>query len=187
MSRRRLEIAGALALTSGILTIPLAVVQVLAAEAEGGLPADVIALLQTALGIYLLVTFRELLHERFACREADGAIGFLITGSVVVFVLGLLRNVARVPDMERFVGLAFTVAAAALGVGSMIFAFRLLRLLRRPRFLTWFAHANLVMGICLASVVLVPVAILVSMIADLLMGLIFLEAARDGPGAWEDD
>jgi hypothetical protein len=181
MTRRRLEVAGALAVGNGILTIPLTIVQLLTIEAGLGLPGDLLALVQTVLGVYLLVTFRELLHERFAFLEADGAIGFLVTGSVVVFALGLLRHVARTDGLERLVGLGFTAAAAALGVGSILFALRLLRVPRRSRYLRPFAYGNLVLGVCLASVVLIPLAILVSVVADVLMGLIFLDAARPPP------
>jgi hypothetical protein len=179
MTRQRLDVAGSLAMASGILTIPLTVVHLLTSEGDLRLAGDLLALLQTALTVYLFVTFREVLHERFAFADADGTIGFLVAGSIVLFALGLVRQAVRTPDFERLVGLGFTVAVAALGVGSVLFGRRLLRAPRRPGgYLPAFAYANLVLGVCLASIVLVPLAIVVSVVADVLMGLIFFDAAQ---------
>lgn len=178
MTKRQLEIAGSLALASGILTIPLVLFELATATAELRLLSDVLALLQTGLAVYLFVTFRELLHERFGFFEADGAIGFLVAASVVVFGFSLLRHLPKTPTLDTLLGLASTLAAAGLGVGSLVFGLRLLRLPHRPRQFRLLAYTNVALGVCLASIVLLPLAIVVSVVADVLMGLIFFEAAR---------
>jgi hypothetical protein len=182
VTKRQLEIAGSLALASGVLTVPLVLFELATATAEQRLVSDVLALLQTGLAVYLFVTFRELLHDRFGFFEADGAIGFLIAASVVVFGFSLLRHLPKTPTLETLLGVASTLAAAMLGVGSVVFALRLLRLPQRPRQLRLFAFTNVALGVCLASIVLLPLAIVMSVAADVLMGLIFFEAARRPAG-----
>ncbi len=138
-----------------------------------------LGLLETGLAVYLFATFRELLHDRFAFTEADGAIGFLIGGNIVVFALSLLRHLPRTPTVDTLLGLASTLAAAGLGVGSIVFGVRLRRLPAGPLGdVRPFAYTNIALGVSLASLVLLPVAIVASVIGDVLMSLIFFKAAR---------
>jgi hypothetical protein len=75
--------------------------------------------------------------------------------------------------------LVFGAAAAAAGAGLIIFALRLLRLPDRLYgYLRPYAFANIALGVCLASVVLVQLGVLASVAADTLMALIFFGAAR---------
>jgi ABC-type proline/glycine betaine transport system permease subunit len=76
-----------------------------------------------------------------------------------------------------------TVAALiAFGILSIMFATRLLRLsenlygLLKP-----FSYTQIVSGICLVTVFLLPVAILAGAIADVVLGVIFFRAAEQTP------
>jgi hypothetical protein len=179
MTRARLETAGWLGVTSAVLTIPLVLAELSAQAHETRLLRDLLGLVSTGLSVYLYLTLRELLQVRFDFHEADTAIGFLIGMAIALFGLSLLGHVATRPPFETFLGFAFIAAAAAAGGGLIIFSLRLLRLQDRLYgYLRPYAFANFALGVCLASVVLVLLGILASVVADTLMALIFFSAAR---------
>ncbi len=176
MTNLRLRITGCLAVTSALLSIPLVVLELTTPAQEWRLGRDLAGLVTTGLFVYLYVTLRELLNGRFGFHDVDGAIGFLVGGDVVLFLLGLLHRPSG-EGREPVVDLAFVLLTAALGVGFVVFSRKLLGLgprLSRP--LRGFAYTNLVVGICLASIVLLPIAIVASVVADLVMGLVFFDA-----------
>jgi hypothetical protein len=179
MTGTRLETAGWLGVTSAVLTIPLVLAEAVAQADETRLLRDLLGLFATGISVYLYLTLRELLQVRFAFHEANAAIGFLIGMSIALFALSLLAHVATRPPSETLLGLAVTAAAAAAGGGLIIFALRLLRLQDRLYgYLRPYAFANIALGVCLVSVVLVPLGIIASVIADTLVALIFFAAAR---------
>jgi hypothetical protein len=179
MTRARLETAGWLGVTSAVLTIPLVLLEPSAQSNETRLVRDLLALVSTGISVYLYLTLRELLQARFDFHEADAAIGFLVGMSIALFALSLLGHFATRPPLETLLGFAFLAAAAAAGAGLIIFALRLLRLPDRLYgYLRPYAFANIALGVCLASVVLVQLGVLASVAADTLMALIFFGAAR---------
>jgi hypothetical protein len=179
MTGGRLETAGWLGMASAVLTIPLVLAELSAQADETRLVRDLLGLFTTGISVYLYLTLRELLQVRFAFHEADTAIGFLVGMSIALFALSLLAHVAPRPPSETLLGLVFTAAAAAAGGGLIIFALRMLRLQDRLYgYLRPYAFANIALGVCLASVVLVPLGVVASVVTDTLMALIFFAAAR---------
>jgi hypothetical protein len=179
MTTGRLETAGWLAVVSAVLTIPLVLVELSAQAHDLRLLRDLLGLVATGLSIYLYLTLGELLQVRFGFHEADTAIRFLVGVVVVLFGLSLLGHVATRHPFDSVLGYVSTAAAAALGVGLIVFSFRLRRLQDRLYgYLRPYAYANLALGVCLASVVLLPVGIVASVVADALMALIFFAAAH---------
>jgi hypothetical protein len=183
MTRARLQTAGWLGITSAVLTLPLVAMELGEPSREMRLLRDLLGLAATGISVYLYLTLRELLRVRFDFREADTAIGFLVAMSIILFGLSLLGHLATVPPSETLLGLVFLTAAAAAGGGLIIFALRLLRLPDRlDGYLRPYAFANIALGVCLASVVLVPLGVIASVVADTLMALIFFGAARHDTG-----
>ena len=179
MSKARLETAGWLGVASAALTIPLLLVQLGAQTHEMRLLRDLLGLATTGISVYLYLTLRELLQARFGFHDADTAIGFLVAMSVALFALSLLGHVATRPPFESLLDFAIVAAAAAAGGGLVIFALRLLRLPDRLYgYLRPYAFANITMGVCLVSVVLVLLGVLASVVADTLLALVFFAAAR---------
>jgi hypothetical protein len=179
MTGTRLETAGWLGMASAVLTIPLVLAELSAQADETRLLRDLLGLITTGISVYLYLTLRELLQVRFAFHEVDTAIVFLVAMSIALFALSLLAHVATRPLSETLLGLAFTTGAAAAGGGLIIFALRLLRLQDRLYgYLRPYAFANIALGVCLASVILIPLGIVASVVADTFMALIFFAAAR---------
>jgi hypothetical protein len=84
-----------------------------------------------------------------------------------------------IPEFEEVIAQVLILVVIALGILQARFGSLLLSLpdelggLRRP-----YAYLNIVTGICLASIVLVPIAIVSGAIADVMLGTIFLQSAR---------
>jgi len=178
------KIAGLFAMASAFLTLPLVYLSVIL---EGRTDTDAVAILTliqacgTLLFIAIVLYLKRFLHARFNFHLTDRNLDLLILASVAtggLFVSGLYY-----PPLKETVG---TVALAVLilqGIIQMQFGYRLLKLpdslggMLKP-----FCYANMATGIFLASVVLIPLAILVSAISDLMLGTIFFNMAGKARG-----
>ncbi|MCM2360016.1 MAG: hypothetical protein NDI77_17825 [Geobacteraceae bacterium] len=179
MTRKRLLTAGWLAMASAVMTIPWFILAFFLGGQEGlaAKAAEAVMLVTgTMLTVYLLLTLRRLLHERYRFGRADTAIGLLIKASVVSALAGMA-------------GLAFTrmesasadfamVMVVVIGVLQIVFGVSLLRLpdplqgLHKP-----YCYLNIATGLCLALVILMPLGMLTGAVADVMLGTIFFQAA----------
>ena len=186
-TRERLELAGWLSMVSAIITIPLAVFQLVTAAGQFRLISTVLSLLGVALFVYLFALLRELLNREFDFHETDRPISLLIFGNVGLFILGLLDDVGPKNDLwDTVTGIVAGVAAVALGILFILFSIRLLRLGRSLfGYLKPFCYTNIGVGVCLASIILFPLSIVASMVADVVLGLIFFAAARQRVSRWD--
>ena len=179
MTHRRLTFSGWLAMASAVLTIPWFIVTLVFAG-EGGvwprLAQGVLLAAGTVLLVYLLVAFKRLLHENHAYHAADALISLLVKINLVSAALSLLGLV--VPPLESALGVIGIILAVAGGIVQIFFGVKLLHLrdnpggLHRP-----YGYLNIVTGFCLATVVLFPVGMVTSAIADVMLGTIFFQAA----------
>ncbi|HEY6008039.1 MAG TPA: hypothetical protein VIU40_06900 [Geobacteraceae bacterium] len=177
-AHRRLVAAGWLAMTSALLTVPwFILVFVLGNEgawgrwAQGGLVGG-----GTLIYVFLMVTLKRLLNDIHAFHRTDGVIALLVATNIVSALgegVGLLF-----PSLGQVLGLVGVVMVVAIGILQVIFGVRFLRLgdalqgLRAP-----YGYLTIASGSLLASVVLLPVGVLVSGVADVMLGTIFLQAA----------
>ena len=179
MTRKRLLLAGWFAMASALLTIPWFILTFSLAEQKDSIVkmAEVAMLVtSTLLTIYLLLTLLRLLHSRYGFDEADTPLGMIIKVNVVtaaVTILGLFF-----PSLESGLAIFALLAVIALGGLQVFFGLRLLQLpatfqgLHKP-----YCYLNIVTGICLASVVLLPLGILTGAVADVMLGTIFFHVA----------
>ena len=174
----RLAMAGCLAMASALLTVPwfLLVFAVgdagpWARGAQGGLLS-----IGTLMYVFLMTTMKRLLNGRFAFHSTDGVI-VLLVGANLVSAAGECSALFA-PSLERAAGLFGVVTVVVIGVLQAVFGARLLRLADDLRGLrTPYGYLNIATGLLVATVVLVPVGVLVSGIADVMLGTIFFHAA----------
>jgi hypothetical protein len=176
ISTRRLIFAGWLAMTSALVTIPWLILSFFLDKTELWVKVAEGTLLvgSTALFVYTFLTLRVLLH-RYAFSATDRPIALLIQTNIVTTTVSLLAlAVPSIADGAGVVGIGLVVA---IGVFHALFGLRLLHLtddlggLHRP-----YCYLNMITGICLASLVLLPVGILSSAVADVMLGTIFFRA-----------
>ncbi len=177
ISSRRLIFAGWLAMTSALVTIPWLILSFLLDKNEVWVKVAEGALLvgSTALFVYTFLTLRGLLH-RHAFSATDRPIALLIQANVVATVVNLLALVS--PSLADGAGVIGIGLVVAIGVFHVLFGLRLFQFpddlggLHRP-----YCYLNMITGICLAALVLLPVGILSSAVADVMLGTVFFRAA----------
>jgi len=182
-STKHLKIAGYLAMTSALLTLPWFLFTYSIANrndpairtAEASMLVGGLALL-----IYLLLTFQQLLHRRYAFHAADKTISLIIQATITQTANSLLA--LAVPELAGPVRTMGVILLVIVGILHMMFGIWLLQLpaslggMHRP-----YCYLNIVTGFALATIVLLPLGMLTSCIADVMLGTIFLQAVGSRP------
>jgi hypothetical protein len=171
--------AGWLAMASAILAIPWFIFTFLLAEKEGVAPKlaeAAMLVVGTLLTVYLLLTLRRLLHERYSFQEADMPIGLLIKTNVVSAAVSLFG--LALAQMESALAVFGVIMVVVIGILQIVFGIKLLQLpdtlqgLQKP-----YCYLNIVTGFCVAIIVLLPVGMLTGAVTDVMLGTIFFQAA----------
>ncbi len=175
--------AGWVSIANAIFTIPAIAMSFFLESMEGTgarIAQAVLMVVGLGLFVYLLSTLRQLLNSRFRFHDADICISYLLWGNVSLSLFHLLSFINR--EFESTVGILSIMAYIFFGILSILFARRLLRLpytlygLLKP-----YCNITLVSGVCIATVVLLPVGILVGAVTDVILGIIFFRAAEQPP------
>lgn len=182
MTRNKLLLAGGLAMFSALLTIPWFILAFFLAE-NRTLPVKAaeaaMLVLSTVLGVYLLVTLQRLLNRRYAFFEANRPLQLIIKINIVTAAVTILGF--AVPALEAGLAVFGLIVVVALGGLQIYFGMRLLRFpetlqgLHKP-----YCYLNIATGICLASLILLPLGVLSGAVADVMLGTIFFQAATAG-------
>lgn len=184
LTAKRLKMAGCLAMTSALLTIPwflftYTIVNhndpaIRAAEASmlvGGL----------ALQVCLLLIFQQLLHRRYNFRSADKTISLIIQATITQTANSLLG--LAIPELAVPVRMMGTILLVIVGILQIMFGIWLLQLpsslggMHRP-----YCILNMVTGFAFASILLLPLGMLTNCIADVMLGTIFFQSVITNPG-----
>ncbi len=178
LSPKRLKTAGCLAMTSALLTLPwFLFTSTVADRHDSAFKAAEASILigELALLSYLLLTFQQLLHRRYAFRHADKTISLLIQAAIVQVAAGLLGLL--VPELGAAVRMFEIVMLVVVGILHMMFGIWLMQLpaslggMHRP-----YCYLNIVTGVALGTIVLLPLGMVTGSIADVMLGTIFLQA-----------
>lgn len=165
---------------SAVLSLPLFLLSLRFEGRHDGLAQTVQLLLQgggTVIFVALTTLLRGFLARNCFFRKADAIIISLIALNIAYAVAssaGLL-----VPNTEEqlqpiLVSLIILLGIAQAGLGMRLFALEHgLGGMKRP-----YCWLNIATGICLASLLLVPVGIITSAVSDVMLGTIFLHEAR---------
>jgi len=179
--------AGWLAIASGVLLVP----EVGLAVGLGFLSPDLVSLVtpihivNLVIGIYVLYMFRDLLNRKFDFHGVDLLVSVLIWTNVVFFFLGLIEFLMGLGgSWVGGVELAFTVVTLGLFVIfcliNIAFAISLLKMsddlfgLLKP-----YAYLTIVASICGATILLSPFGLILSAVALVVLGMIFLNTKRE--------
>ena len=183
ITKKQLDLAGWCSITNALIAIPSLAMSWFLDTVKGigpRLSQAILTVVGLGLFLYVIYSFRKLLNGRFKFHAVDIYISLMIWGNVVLAILGLLS--LGTDKLESFMEILTVAALIAFGVLSIMFATRLLRLsenlygLLKP-----FSYTQIVSGICLVTVFLLPVAILAGAIADVVLGVIFFRAAEQTP------
>ena len=184
---QRFRIAAYFSIAYAVLSIPLMVASVLTGIAEttgaiSGLTRRIITAVMSivgyALAIYVLVALRELFEQRYRYQGVSGilkAFIYLYAVFMVLSVLGLISSA-----METTVGILSVIAMIVVGVMSIVYGIRLLSFdedlygCRKP-----YAVIEIATGVCLSTVLLIPLGILLNIGGNIFLAIIFFREAEN--------
>ena len=194
VTARQLNTAGWVAVSNAILMVPVLVLTVVLGmqEPEAGFAARLagalLSCVASALCVYIMITLRDLLGERYNFHEVDGIISMLVYVNVAFSALELLSSVSSAAT--DVVGVISLFVIVFVGIVCIVFGIKLLRLgddlygMRQP-----FSYLSIATGFCFATVFLMPAGLLTSSIADVVLAIIFFRAvdAPEAPNALGPD
>jgi hypothetical protein len=183
MTRRELEGAGWASVVSAIVTIPGILIAFISALAEYRRLGAICSVASLLLLLWIYGSFRRLLNDLYEYDGADTAINALLGSSILATVLGLLTGLLAGTGVADLVAFLSVGAFVVFGIAYVVFSVKLLRL-EAPLF--GFAkplgYAGLAQGITVASVILIPLGVLASIVADVMRAQMFFAAAADRRG-----
>ena len=191
MTEKKFITAGWLAISGAILVLPVLVwgivLDIMAQKENLSIPFAALFLLvslsQSVMVIFAFYRFKDYLNELHNFHKADFLMIAIVIGAIAVTSVATIARIASWagnPGETQFVFIAlFLLVGIPLGVLSVIFGIKLLELNDSGlAFMKPYAYLNIVSGVLFVTFFLAPIAMLVSGVADLLMGLMML---RKGP------
>jgi hypothetical protein len=181
VTARNLKIAGSLAMASAFLTLPLAYLSFVLEGRVDDYANEIQTIIQafgTTLFVAIVLSFKRFLNALFTFHDTDRNIFLMAVGSVVTGALAI--SLYSFPALKEALGNALIIVLVLLGVVQAQFGYKLFRLSNDlGGILKPFCYANLVIGILLATVVLIPLSIPLSALSDLMLGTIFFNMAKN--------
>jgi hypothetical protein len=129
------------------------------------------------LGVFVLLTFRVFLNEQHDFHKADRIILILVACNAASFAIGILGLLS---SLERAMAAAALAALLIYNVVNLLLAARLLALKQDPfGLLRPFVYLTGSASVLALTVLLLPLGLLASMGALIVMGMILLRARED--------
>jgi hypothetical protein len=180
MGTKSLTSAGVLAMVSAILTLPLFLVSITLADRDDQIANTIQLALQwtgTLIFLLLILLLRRFLVFNCLFKKANSPIALLILLNLLY--AGLTSFADYIPNgEERITPLAMGLIVL-LGLSQAGLGIRLLQLENdlggMKRYYCWL---NILTGLFLASILLVPLGIIASGISDVMLGTIFFHEAK---------
>lgn len=180
MTVRTLKLAGLLAMASAFLTLPIVYLSYILdhrVDVNAMAIQTVIQICGAILFVAIALNLKKLLNSFFKFHDTDRNIDLMITASIITGLLSI--GALYLAPLKESLGLVVIIILIAQGIVQVQFGYRLLKLpndlggMLKP-----YCYANMATGIFLASVVFIPVGILISAISDLMLGTIFFNMLK---------
>lgn len=182
MTARAMKTAGWLAMISAFVTIPLVYLLFRLGDRTDTVAIFIQTILQiTGTLLYVAITLylKKLLNRRFNFYDTNKSIDLLIKVSVIAGLITVLS--LQFTTLKESIGMVAIVLLVVQGVALLQFGYKLLKLQNNlGGMLKPYCYTNMVSGIMMASVLFILAGVVVSAIADLMLGTIFFHLARQG-------
>lgn len=184
MTNRKLILAGFLAMTSALLSIPFLILSENLGERDDLLATAIqtgILLVGIILFTCLALFLKRLLNYRHAFDGADNYIDFLVTTNIIMGCSGIAG--LFLPAWEEPLSRFYLLLIIAFGVGHILLGFKLLKLSDPLKgMLKPYCVFTVATGFLIASVYLLSFGVITGAIADVMLGTIFFQAV-ERPGS----
>ena len=167
-----MKTAGWFCIVSAVVTFPIFIISfVISGESHS--VSSILSFISLGLFIYIFYSLKRLLNEVFDFHLVDTYIMVMIwvnAGGIVISAI-----ITRPDDSFAILTL---IALVALGFITIAFAIALMKLKDRlAGLLKPFCYLCIAQGVCMASIILFPLALLASVASDVLLALIFFRTA----------
>lgn len=176
--KEQIRIAGCFAITNAAVTIAIFIIRTfldLADSIKLNILNIFFTLISLGLFIYVFLALKKLLNQWFDFYESDHFIHLIIIGNVLCSTLGLWLF-----NNETLIALILTTfILLTLGIIYIIFAIKLFSLDDNLYgLLIPFAFTIIINGLCLVSVILLPLTLVVRVVSDVILGIVFFRAVE---------
>lgn len=178
----KLRLAGYVSLFNALITLPVFFYSLLLEgnkrAISSGLQLILISAGCTAIAVFLMVSLRKYVLIKKGFDSIKKPILFLIIGYLISFVLSTVNMIF--PSGEKMAALIAVVSLIILGLLQVHLGIRLFHLdhslngFRKP-----YSILLIVTGLLTASIALSPIAMFSSAVSDIMLGTIFLQAAKE--------
>jgi len=180
VSPERLKFAGFLTMFSAVATLPLVY---LSYRLEGRIDLEAkiietaIQLLGTGIFLFITLLLKKFLNELYRFHLTDSIIALLIKINVVIGVVSIAS--LYVNELRESLSVFVIIMIVVQGGVQTVFGYRLLKMpdslngMLKP-----FCLLNMATGIFFVSVIMIPLGILSSAVTDVMLGTMFLQAAK---------
>jgi hypothetical protein len=178
MTNRCLRLAGFMAMTSAILSIPFLVLSYRMMESNDRsfiLCESIMQLAGLFLFIFLIAMFRRLLNIRHKLHAADNYIDFMIITNLIFTVAAI--SGPFLPDWENALLQFSRILIIAFGIAQILFGIKLFQVTDGMKgMLRPFSLITIATGAMVATLVLLPIGVITGAISDVMLGTIFFQA-----------
>jgi hypothetical protein len=195
MNNKRYKTAGWLSILVAVVFVPKFIMnfffEVIAQKLHfpGVYLLDVfMIIILTVIYVYLLLSLRLLLNERYNFFDVDKLITIsyclLIAAGFITILDDILKTVgiigSQLSTLKLILIICFFAVFFVMGIISIIFGIKLLRL-KGDLFgmLKIYVYTTIAGGVCLVSILLFPLSLVMVVATYILEGIIFLRAAED--------
>lgn len=176
VTTQRLKAAGWLSVINAVLSFSVLISDVL--DLAVGVTQVILDLTSLVFFIYIFITLRQTLNKIYAFHSADRFITALIVLGVISTVLGLLVG-EPLPSRVTTIAIICIIAMIIYAVVLIMFGIQLLYLqdnlfgLLKP-----FAYTCIAEGVCTATIILAPLALIASAVSDVILAIIFFRISE---------
>lgn len=181
MNIRSMKLSAWLCIATALLSLPIILLTVYSEFSDANRVA-MTALEMISNAVYLAMfvvifsNFKYLLNRYHNTNSANLMISLVIWGNIILTSLSIITMAFR--ELDGIVGMISTFSLIPYGIIHTLLGFKILKL--DTDLYGWrksFSIFTIITGITFATVILIPVGLITSMISDALLAVIFFKAA----------
>lgn len=150
-------------------------------------PSDLIMIVFTIIGVYTMLMFRRLLHERYDYHELDLLIIISIWWAIAFQAIGLVLSAilmiswpVDIVVMAVTYAVFFTGAMVTIGIVDIMIATRLLKgTVVFSDHIRYLAYITMAAGICEVTVLLAPFSLILIPVSSIVLAMVFFRDRQE--------
>lgn len=183
---KRFNLAAYYSIAVAVLSIPTIATSILTGVAEAGgsisgltsrIITSVTTIIMCSISIYILVALRQLFEQRYEYRGVSTILKTWITLDAAFIVASAVAVLSS--EIEKTVAILSLIGVVVIGIMSILYGIKLLSFNEDLYgFRSFYAGTSIAAGVCNATVILIPLGILVGIASSIFVAVIFFREAE---------